>query len=93
MIVCSALHEPFSLATDDEDITDIRLTFLSLVVQNDRAFMRAINSHLPLIITRYANTHTVETFKERTAFVNDSGSDCSPDSKTSSVSEWTDSFS
>lgn len=58
------------------------MCFFSLLMESDRDFMRAINNNLPDIVSRYANKHTVENFKGRTAFVCDSGSDDeSPESK------------
>lgn len=91
--MASSIHEAFLLTKDDEDTSDLRNCFFYFLMENDRQIMAAINKNLPTIIKKFVNSHTLDNFKGRTA-VADSGSDASPDSKASSVSERVmDSFS
>lgn len=71
----SSLHEAFKIVEDEEDISKLRQCFFNFILDNNREILLLINRHLNVIITKYGNSHTIKTFKGRTAYVDQSNSD------------------
>ena len=74
----SSLHEAFNLIEKDEDITDLRKAFISLITDDNRDIQLLMNQNLDIMIEKYGNEHTIKNFKGRTPYnvaESDSGDD------------------
>jgi len=91
----TSLHEAFKLIEDEDDITCLRMVFVSYILDSSREMILLMNKSLPLMIKNYGNKHTIENFKGRTAYVqpnterSSSGSG-SPKSKPNEKNKGTD---
>jgi hypothetical protein len=65
----SSLHEAFKISTDDEDTSNLRKCFLSLVVDNTREIILLMNNNLSQTVLKYLNKHYLENFKGRTPYL------------------------
>lgn len=102
---CAAmsLHEAFKAADDDEDISQIKECFLSFILDDNRDIILIMNQNLDIMIKKFGNKHTIESFKGRTAYVENSpktsgsgsrkNADKTPESKSKSKASNADDFS
>lgn len=74
---CAAvsLHEAFNIIDDEEDTSKLRQCFINYILDHNRDILLLINRNLSSIISKYGNSHTIRTFKGRTAHVDHSNSD------------------
>jgi hypothetical protein len=99
----SSLHEAFKISTDEEDTSNLRKCFLSLVVDNTRDIILLMNNNLSQIVLKYLNKHYLENFKGRTPYLDnnrdsDSGSkentpiSAKPGAKGGNVTDFSSAF-
>lgn len=98
-----SLHEAFEAADDDEDITLLKECFMSFILDDNREIILIMNKNLDIMIKKYGNKHTIENFKGRTPYQENSpkrsgsgsmkNKDVTPDSKSKGKSSMADDFS
>lgn len=81
--IALCLHEAFLLIKEEEDTSDLRKCFISLILDSDKEIMEIMNRNLSLFIEKWANKHTIDNFKGRTPYY-DSEGETTPQSRTSS---------
>ena len=79
----ASLHEAFVITEDEEDISKLRQCFISYILDNNRDILLLLNKNLATIIKKYGNSHTIKTFKGRTAYIEQSNSDSGSNKETS----------
>jgi hypothetical protein len=67
-----SLHEAFTAADDDEDITLLKECFLGFILEDNREIILIMNKNLDVMVKKYGNKHTIENFKGRTPYVESS---------------------
>jgi len=69
------LHEAFRVIDEDEDTTILRKCFLNYILDDSREIGLIMNRNLDVMVLKYGNRHTIENFKGRTPYVENSNSD------------------
>lgn len=100
----TSLHEAFIAADDDEDITLLKECFLGFILEDNREIILIMNKNLDVMIKKWGNKHTIDNFKGRTPYVENSpknhrsgsgsikNKDTTPDSKSKGKSSMADDF-
>lgn len=63
-ITAACIHEPFQLASPNEDIKKVQMALLELMEEDNKDIMLALIPNLKTLIEKYANEHCIQTLPD-----------------------------